>query len=162
MPTARSASSNCYCNSKGTRRWSVPSVAVLLLWMAMTLAPSVFFINRLIGVYDILKKAKSNEITCQNCSEAKATFFCHTCRFVCAGCTNDHKKKKVYEGHKTLPISEMRGGALIQPPMKNPSTSTCKKHKEEMKLYCFECEQLICQDCSLVDHAGHNSTSWVM
>ena len=118
--------------------------------------PTVFFINRLIGVYDILKKVESNEITCQNCSEAKATFFCHTCRFVCAGCTNDHKKKKVYEGHKTLPISEMMGGALIQPPMKNPATSTCKKHKEEMKLYCFECEQLICQDCTLVDHAGHN------
>ena len=35
--------------------------------------PTVFFINRLIEVYQIMKKAESSEITCQNCSsEAKA------------------------------------------------------------------------------------------
>ena len=119
--------------------------------------PTVFFINGLIDVYDILKKVDSNEIACQNCCEAKSISFCHTCSmFICASCTNAHIKMKVFEGHKTVAISEMREGALIQLPTKNQLTSTCQKHKGEMKLYCFKCEQLICRDCTLVDHAGHN------
>ena len=116
--------------------------------------PTVFFINGLIEVCEILKKAESNEIACQSCSEAKATSFCHTCSmFICTSCTNAHKKMKVFESHKTIAISELREGALIQLPTKN--SPTCKKHKGEMKLYCFKCEQLICRDCTLVDHAGH-------
>ena len=118
--------------------------------------PSVFFINGLIEVCEILKKAKSNKITCQNCSESKATSFCHTCSmFICVNCTSAHSKMKVFEGHKTVPIYEMKERSLIQLPTKKPPTSTCKKHEEEMKLYCFECEQLICRDCTLIDHANH-------
>ena len=118
--------------------------------------PTMFFINGLIEVCEILKKVDNNEIACQSCSEAKATSFCHTCSmFICGSCTNAHKKMKIFEGHKTVSISDMRGGALIQLPTRNPPTSTCKKHKGEMKLYCFECEQLICRDCTLVDHTGH-------
>ena len=119
--------------------------------------PTVFFINGLIEVCDILKKVESNEITCQNCSEAKSTSFCHTCGFICASCTNDHKKKKAYGGHpETVPISEMREGAMIQLPTNKAPTSTCQEHEGELlKLYCFECEQLICRDCTLVDHVGH-------
>ena len=118
--------------------------------------PTVFFINGLIDVYEILKKADSNEIACQNCSEAKSTSFCHTCGFVCTSCANAHKKLKVFEGHKTVLISEMREGALIQLPTKKAPTSTCQKHEgKHFKLYCFQCEQLICKDCILIDHTGH-------
>ena len=118
--------------------------------------PTVFFINGLIEVCEILKTGESNEITCQSCSEAKATSFCHTCGFVCTSCANAHKKLKVFEGHKTVLISEMREGALIQLPSKKTLTSTCQKHEgKRRKLHCFECEQLICKDCTLVDHAGH-------
>ena len=118
--------------------------------------PTVFFINGLIEVCEILKKAESNEITCQSCSEAKAASFCHTCGFVCTSCANAHKKLKVFEGHNTVLISEMREGALIQLPSKKTPTSTCQKHEgKRRKLYCLQCEQLICRDCTLVDHAGH-------
>ena len=119
--------------------------------------PTVFFINRLIEVYSIMKKVECNEIACQNCSKAKpATSFCHTCgtgMFICTSCTNAHMEMKVFEGHKTVPISEMKKGPLIQLPTKNPPT--CKKHDGELELYCLECEQFICRDCTLVDHAGH-------
>ena len=119
--------------------------------------PTVFFINGLIEVYQIMKKAECNEIACQNCSKAKATSFCHTCyMFICTSCTNAHMEMKVFEGHKTVPISEMKKGPLVQLPPKNPPTSTCKKHDGEvLKLYCFECEKFICRDCTLVDHARH-------
>ena len=63
---------------------------------------------------------------------------------------------KIFEGHKTVLISEMREGTLIQLPTKKTPTSTCQKHEgKQCKLYCFQCEQLICKDCTLVDHAGH-------
>ena len=118
--------------------------------------PTVFFINGLIEVCEVLKKAESSEIACQSCSEAKATSYCHTCGFVCTSCANAHKKLKIFEGHKTVLISEMREGTLIQLPTKKAPTSTCQKHEgKRCKLYCFQCEQLICKDCTLVDHAGH-------
>ena len=33
----------------------------------------------------------------------------------------------------------------------------CKKHDEQLKIYCFECSCLICRDCIIYDHAGHRS-----
>jgi len=119
--------------------------------------PTVFFINGLIEVCEILKKANSNEIACQNCTEAKSTSYCHSCSmFICTSCTNAHKKMKVFEGHKTVPISEMREGAMIQLPIRKAPSYTCQEHGGELlKLYCFDCEQLICRDCTLVDHTGH-------
>ena len=32
----------------------------------------------------------------------------------------------------------------------------CPYHDQHMKLYCYTCEQLICRDCTLVTHRGHN------
>ena len=118
--------------------------------------PTMFFINGLIEVHEILKQAESNEITCQNCSDAKATSFCHNCGFICTSCNNAHKKMKVFAGHETLLISKLRERALIQLPTKKPPTSTCQKHEGELlKLYCLKCEHLICRDCTLIDHIGH-------
>ena len=63
---------------------------------------------------------------------------------------------KVFEDHKAVPISEMREGALVQLPTKKAPTSPCQKHEgKHCKLYCFDCEQFICRDCTLVDHSGH-------
>ena len=37
------------------------------------------------------------------------------------------------------------------------SSPLCQKHPEEMlKLYCRDCEVLVCQDCILVTHKSHN------
>ena len=58
--------------------------------------PTVFFINGLIEVCEILKKAESNEIACQSCSEAKATSFCHTwvCLRQLCQCTQETEATK--------------------------------------------------------------------
>ena len=72
--------------------------------------PTVFFINGLVEVCDILKKAQSDEIACQSCacfSHTKATSFCHNCRFVCAACANRHKTNNALAGHNVVPISEI-------------------------------------------------------
>ena len=119
--------------------------------------PTVFFINRMIEECAILQKAESNEITCQSCSSVvKATSFCHTCcMFICDSCTDAHKNMKAFKGHKTVPISKMREETSIQLSTKKAPTPPCQKHEGEQNLYCLKCEQLICRDCILVDHAGH-------
>ena len=123
-----------------------------------TSLPTVFFINGLIEWCEILRKAEGNEVACQNCSsDAKATSFCHTCSmFICASCTNHHSTMKAFAGHETVLISDMRKRAPTQLPIKKAPISTCGKHEgEHRKLHCFECKQLVCQVCALVDHAGH-------
>ena len=31
----------------------------------------------------------------------------------------------------------------------------CAEHDQVMKLFCFDCNQLICGDCTIIDHSGH-------
>ena len=63
---------------------------------------------------------------------------------------------RAFASHEMVPISLLREGTQIQLSTKQTPTSTCQKHEgKRRKLYCFECEQLICRDCTLIDHAGH-------
>ena len=32
----------------------------------------------------------------------------------------------------------------------------CPDHDEPMKVFCFDCNHLICRDCTVIDHNGHN------
>ena len=123
--------------------------------------PTVFFINGLIEVYKILGKAESNDIACQSCSSgAKAISFCHTCgMFICTSCDSAHKAMSAFIGHERVLVSEMGEGSLNRLHKRKPPTSTCRQHKGEMKLYCIDCNQLICQGCTLLEHAGHNYNS---
>ena len=126
--------------------------------------PTVFFINELIDIYGAMKQASDNtEIACQNCSEGKAVAFCQSCDdkglFVCTKCEGAHKQMKVFAGHKVVSLTDLKQGSLIHLPSKKPLTYSCSKHNGELKkLYCYTCNELICRDCTLVDHAkdgGH-------
>ena len=122
--------------------------------------PTVFFINGLIDFHLVLKKACNSDIACQNCCEGKAVTFCQTCppngMFVCTDCVTAHKKMKVFEGHKVIPISALKHGSLLHLPARKISNFSCTTHEGEMKkLYCYQCKVLICRDCTLVDHSGH-------
>ena len=66
---------------------------------------------------------------------------------------------KVFTDHKVVSLAELKQGSLIHLPSKKTPTYSCSKHNGELKkLYCFTCSQLICRDCTLVDHSkdsGH-------
>ena len=32
----------------------------------------------------------------------------------------------------------------------------CPQHNQQVKLYCYSCDQLVCRDCTLVTHLGHH------
>ena len=126
--------------------------------------PTVFFINELIDIHCAMKQASDNvEIACQNCSESKSVAFCQTCDerglFICTGCAAAHKQMKVFSDHVVISVSDLKQGSLIHLPTNKTPTYSCSKHNGELKkLYCFTCSQLICRDCTLVDHSkdsGH-------
>ena len=119
-----------------------------------------FFVNRMKNVHSKLERATGKvEAKCEMCSGAKAEAFCRQCvMFICAECVGHHQKLKVFAGHKISSLEEIKeGGAGAKEILtQEPTLSTCKLHKEPMKIYCFDCSCLICRDCIIKDHNGHN------
>ena len=119
--------------------------------------PTAFFVNRMKSVHSKLEQAHSKvEAKCEMCSGDKAKGFCRQCAlFVCEKCIESHHRMKVFAGHKIASLIELKEGAkeII---MEEPPLQVCKEHDEVMKIYCFDCNCLICRDCTIEDHSGHN------
>ena len=96
------------------------------------------------------------EALCEQCSGGKATAFCRHCtEFICEECVKSHQKLKVYMGHKVTSLEELKKGESKEILIKKPPPPTCKDHDEQMKIYCFNCNRLICRDCTMIDHKEH-------
>ena len=121
--------------------------------------PTAFFVNRMKEVHSKLELARGKvEAKCEMCSEDKAEAFCRQCaKFVCTDCTKYHlKQKKLFPGHKVSTLEELREGGAEEILATEPSFQTCKIHKQPMNVYCYDCESLVCRDCTMKDHLGHN------
>lgn len=60
-----------------------------------------------------------------------------------------HKLKKHVEAVKVL-----EGGELDVPP---PTyVFTCRDHDVQQRLYCYDCNRLVCSECTLHTHRGHS------
>ena len=117
---------------------------------------TAFLVNRLIELHSKMEKAHGKvEALCELCAGNKATAFCRQCaEFICDKCTEAHHRMKMFAEHKVATLEELKeGGANI--PVKQAPPPKCKIHREQVKIYCYECKHLICRDCVLDDHAGH-------
>ena len=121
--------------------------------------PTAFFVNRMKELRTKMEKAQGKmEARCEMCSGAKAEAFCRQCTdFICNDCAKLHTKLKVFAGHKVVTLQELKEGGAKAIPLKEALPSMCKDHDEQLKIYCFDCNHLICRDCVLYDHAGHKS-----
>jgi len=118
--------------------------------------PKNFFVQQLVDIASPL----SNK--CQGCSvdgskrsNAKvAIMFCGECfDRLCESCVESHRRIKVTRTHELVDLSE--DGGLIETLMKS-KTIYCDKHTEEaLKLYCFECKEVICMMCFVKLHKFH-------
>ena len=119
--------------------------------------PTAFFVNRMKELHAKMEKAQGKvEAVCEMCSGAKAEAFCRQCTdFICNDCVRSHKKLKVFAGHKVVTLQELKEGGAKEIPLKEAPPSMCRKHDEQLKIYCFDCSCLICRDCVIRDHAGH-------
>ena len=119
--------------------------------------PTAFFVNRMKELHTKMEKAHGKiEALCEQCSGGKATAFCRHCtEFICEECVKSHLKLKVYAGHKVTSLEELKKGESKEILIKKPPPPTCKDHDEQMKIYCFDCNRLICRDCIVIEHKEH-------
>ena len=119
---------------------------------------AAFFVNRLKQVHSKLERATGEvEAKCEMCSEDKAEAFCRHCMmFICAECVKHHQKLKVFSGHKTSSLDKLKEGGAREFITPEPTLLTCKEHEQPMNIFCFDCGCLICRDCTIKDHHGHN------
>ena len=120
---------------------------------------SAFFVERMKDVYDKMAKVEGKvEAVCEQCSKGKSVAFCRQCTdFICAECITQHGKLKVFAGHKVATLEDLKKGVAKYVPMKEAPPPKCPEHDEWMKIFCFNCNFLICRDCVLYDHREHKS-----
>ena len=117
-----------------------------------------FRMHHLFEIRDALTKAKEPEKTqCEKCKKSTATSFCRDCgKFVCDRCTEVHQLWDEFTNHQIVPINDLQSEAasLISPT--KGKVMPCKKHPENLlKIYCETCNELICNDCTIRLHQGH-------
>ena len=118
--------------------------------------PTAFFVNRMKELHSKLERAHGKvDAKCEMCSRNKAEAFCRQCvEFICPRCVQSHELIKIFAGHIVTPLDKLKEGAkdivIGEAPVK-----MCKEHDEAMKIFCFDCNTLICRDCTVIDHAGH-------
>ncbi len=98
------------------------------------------------------------ETTCEVCSGGKATAFCRQCvNFICEKCVESHQRMKaVFATHIVSTLDELKQGGVKELTFENPPPPKCEDHEEPKKIFCFDCNKLICRDCIVIEHAGHN------
>ena len=104
----------------------------------------------------VSKQCEEKEMFCHEDHDQpqKAVAYCQQCPgAVCEECVQVHRSMKALKSHSPLPLDRaMREGSLI-----SKETFICLRHKEKQKLYCTECEALICALChSVGDHKSHS------
>ena len=117
-----------------------------------------FRMHHLFEIRDALTKAKEPEKTqCENCKKPTATRFCRDCgKFLCDRCTELHQLWDEFTNHQIVPISDLQSEAASLIPPTKGKVMPCKKHPENLlKIYCETCNELICIDCTIRLHQGH-------
>ena len=110
----------------------------------------------LISPHTMAKAEGKMEAVCEQCSVEKATAFCRQCvEFICADCERSHKKMKVFNSHVVASLVDLKEGGVKNIPLKEAPEMKCPEHQEFIRLFCFNCDHLICCDCTIIDHSGH-------
>ena len=119
---------------------------------------SDFHVQHLFEIRDAFEKAKQPQKTrCEKCEDDNTTGFCRDCgEFICDACTTLHRKWKQFKSHEIISLEEVQTEAtnLVQP---KKQVSYCPRHPESiLKIFCETCSELICIDCTIKLHQGHN------
>ena len=122
---------------------------------------TAFFVNHFKALYDKQERALSKEeFKCEMCtsSQVKAEAFCRQCgMFVCGECIKSHQRMKVlFDGHEILSLDEVKKASAKDVLTQNPSAKKCQLHDELLRMFCFDCNRLICRDCTVKDHRDHD------
>ena len=119
--------------------------------------PVAFLINNLSEVYSLLKKVSGDQhVSCDNCKKSDATGYCKQCtKFLCVECLSVHNKWAPCIDHVVISLDEVARTAFQLPSINPEVTMNCSSHDQPLKIYCETCDDLICYDCTVRIHKGH-------
>ena len=117
-----------------------------------------FFVERMKDVYGKMAKAEGKmEAVCEQCAGGKSVAFCRQCaEFICDFCVLGHQKMKAFSDHVVASLEDLKKGGTKNIPLKEAPPPKCLDHDKSIKIFCFDCDRLICRDCTIIDHNGHN------
>lgn len=119
--------------------------------------PTAFFINRMKELHSRMERVHGKlEALCEMCSGGTAVAFCRQCaHFACLECVKSHGRMNVFSSHVVSTLEDLQKGLVKELPLKDIPLPKCDLHEELTKMFCFNCNQFICRDCIIIDHAGH-------
>ena len=103
-----------------------------------------------------------DEVECEGCIESgdQAEAFCRQCaEFICKECVDSHKIMKLFASHEVVSLEDLKQGRAREIAVKEPLTKKCHIHEEPLTIYCFDCDTLICHDCTEKEHRDHKFKS---
>ena len=108
----------------------------------------------------MMQKAQGKvKLTCESCRRGTTPVkaFCRHCAlFICQSCEEAHRTMRPFSDHVVVPLDDLRQNTAAHFPIKEETQMKCKEHGgKKMKLYCYDCKQLICRDCIIKDHKEH-------
>ena len=121
---------------------------------------TAFFVNRLKTTVSNIERTHGKvEVKCELCegSSGNAEAICRQCgRFICQECVNLHKRIATFKSHEVASLDDLKHGRAQPIPVKEPPTKKCLDHEEPLNIYCYDCDGLVCRDCTMKDHREHN------
>ena len=118
--------------------------------------PANFRMNSLLDVMAI-QKCNVARVKCGNCDKTSAqSFYCFKCcAFWCDDCIAAHNIIRANKDHRVLAIKEFQDQD-IEDVLKRPVFCQIEHHEsEELKFFCKNCENAICNTCAITLHEGH-------
>ena len=122
--------------------------------------PTNFSAARIVETVQLQDKLEENKKQlCNSCCKESndAVASCYDCGqfFLCEHCVKVHRNIPVTKNHDLMKLKDILIPTTSFPSIKN--SPLCQKHPgEPLKLYCQNCEVLVCRDCVLVQHKRHN------
>ena len=119
--------------------------------------PYNFFANNAIDFLLIQCKSNDNDVICTNCDDdSTAMSRCFDCsEFLCESCVTAHKRLRLTKEHKIIALDTLREN---QRSVHRPVY--CPDHDPEIfTFFCEVCKDLICKECTILNHRGHKYES---
>jgi len=107
-----------------------------------------------LGVHERI--SGESTLKCGKCKEDHvAIAFCYDCKTsICESCKSMHEGSREHSSHVICSLDEIKESDSAVPVKR---VYMCSKHNMEQKLFCFDCQVVICRDCTVVktDHRDH-------
>ena len=120
--------------------------------------PSNFSASRLVETVQLQDKLTENKAPkCNSCKNNDAVTSCSDCGgfFLCPSCLQVHKTLPTTMHHILISLNDYSQSTT--PNATASKSPLCEKHPQELlRLFCKDCEVLVCRDCVLVKHRNHN------